>query len=112
MQEAEDNGLVLFAFYLFGVGALLAWNAILSIFDFFIHFVRFSIYKYSKVNILPQRMVCAYLQHRQVEAVVLCGDLRKAIPPTRVCSKVDPVPQALQYKGAPQCLKAVEGTAS
>ena len=35
------KGLVKFSFYLFGVGGLLAWNAILSIFDFFIHFVYF-----------------------------------------------------------------------
>lgn len=48
MKEIEDTvnlnlltiqGIVKFSFYLFGVGGLLAWNTILSIFDFFIHFV-------------------------------------------------------------------------
>ena len=52
MEEIKDNGIVKFSFYLFGVGVLLAWNAILSIFDFFIYYVReFKIISIFKINL-------------------------------------------------------------
>lgn len=34
---------VLLTFYLYGISGLIAWNSIISILDFFIHFVLYNI---------------------------------------------------------------------
>jgi hypothetical protein len=42
-MQIKNKGLVKFSFYLLGSGGLLVWNAILSNFDLFTHFVKYKL---------------------------------------------------------------------